>query len=147
MISYKPFFDTLLRKNVTEYELIFKHGVSANTIHRMKKGEAITTKTLDVLCYILDCPVSDIIEHDNTKYTRQEPTPLSIFFIKIIQKLYLNSFPSPLFLAFLTLHAKFCVFFSETVIIVSCYNDVVKHMNPHNFTGSHQSLRHINVLR
>ena len=35
MISYKPFFDTLLRKNMTEYELIFKHGVSANTIHRM----------------------------------------------------------------------------------------------------------------
>ena len=57
MISYKPFFDTLLRKNMTEYELI----------HRMKKGEAITTKTLDVLCYILDCPVSDIIEHDKTK--------------------------------------------------------------------------------
>ena len=60
MISYKPFFDTLLRKNMTEYELIFRHGVSANTIHRMKKGEAITTKTLD-------CPVSDIIEHDKTK--------------------------------------------------------------------------------
>ena len=39
MISYKPFFDTLLRKNMTEYELIFKHGVSANTIHRMKKGK------------------------------------------------------------------------------------------------------------
>ena len=50
MISYKPFFDTLLRKNVTEYELIFKHGVSANTIHRMKTGEAITTKTLYLLC-------------------------------------------------------------------------------------------------
>ena len=77
MISYKPFFETLLRKNVTEYELIFKHGVSANTIHRMKKGEAITTKTLDVLCYILDCPVSDIIEHDKTKQKRQELTPLS----------------------------------------------------------------------
>ena len=77
MISYKPFFDTLLRKNVTEYELIFKHGISANTIHRMKKGEAITTKTLDVLCYILDCPVSDIIEHDKTKQKRQELTPLS----------------------------------------------------------------------
>ena len=46
MISYKPFFDTLLRKNVTEYELIFKHGVSANTIHRMKKGEAITTSSI-----------------------------------------------------------------------------------------------------
>ncbi|HCI18976.1 MAG TPA: transcriptional regulator [Lachnospiraceae bacterium] len=49
------------------YELIFKYGISANTIHRMKKGEAITTKTLDVLCYILDCSVSDVIEHDKTK--------------------------------------------------------------------------------
>ena len=33
MISYKPFFDTLLRKNVTEYELIFKHGVSVGGVH------------------------------------------------------------------------------------------------------------------
>lgn len=92
MISYKPFFDTLLRKNVTEYELIFKHGVSANTIHRMKKGEAITTKTLDVLCYILDCPVSDIIEHDKTKVKSTGAlTPLPFFnFMKIIQKLHLH---------------------------------------------------------
>ena len=67
MISYKPFFDTLFRKNVTEYDLIFNHGISANTIHRMKKGKAITTKTIDALCFILDCPVSDIIVHDNTQ--------------------------------------------------------------------------------
>ena len=62
MISYKPFYDTLLRKGVTEYNLIFKQGVSANTFQRMKKGEAINTKTLDALCYALDCEVSDIIE-------------------------------------------------------------------------------------
>ena len=63
VISYKPFYDTLLKKNITEYELIFKQGISANTIHRMKHGEAITTKTLDTLCFILDCSVSDIIEY------------------------------------------------------------------------------------
>lgn len=67
MISYSPFYETLLKKNITEYELIFKHGISANTIHRMKKGEAITTKTLDTLCFILDCEVSEIIEHDKSK--------------------------------------------------------------------------------
>ena len=49
MISYKPFFETLEKKNISEYELIFKQGLSANTIHRMKKGEAITTKTLDTI--------------------------------------------------------------------------------------------------
>ena len=62
MISYKPFYNTLFRKGITEYQLIFKQGFSANTLHRMKKGEAINTKTLDALCYALDCGVSDIIE-------------------------------------------------------------------------------------
>ncbi len=62
MISYKPFYETLLRKGVTEYNLIFKQGFSANTFHRMKKGMAISTKTLDSLCYVLDCRVEDIIE-------------------------------------------------------------------------------------
>ena len=63
MISYKPFYNTLYKKDITEYELIFKHCISANTLHRMKKGEAITTKTLDVLCFILDCKVEDVIEY------------------------------------------------------------------------------------
>lgn len=62
MISYKPFYETLFRKGVTEYNLIFKQGFSANTLFRIKKGEAISTKTLDALCYALDCEVSDIIE-------------------------------------------------------------------------------------
>ena len=64
MISYKPFYETLLKKGMTEYELIFKHGISANTLYRMKKGEAITTKTLDTLCFILDCTVPDILEYE-----------------------------------------------------------------------------------
>lgn len=67
MISYKPFFETLLKKNITEYALIYKQGISANTIHRMKKGLPITTKTIDVLCFILDCEVQDIIEHDKNE--------------------------------------------------------------------------------
>ena len=62
MISYKPFYETLYKKNITEYNLIFKQGFSANTIYRIKKGEAISTKTLDTLCYVLDCRVEDIIE-------------------------------------------------------------------------------------
>lgn len=63
MISYMPFYETLNKKDISEYSLIFKYGIPANTIHRMKHGEAITTKTLDALCSILDCPVSDILEY------------------------------------------------------------------------------------
>lgn len=66
MISYQPFYDTLFKKNITEYQLIHIHGISANTLFRMKQGKAITTKTLDVLCFILDCEVSDILYHDKS---------------------------------------------------------------------------------
>ena len=64
MISYRPFYETLFKKGLTEYHLIFKQGFSANTLHRMKKGEAISTKTLDALCYVLECEVGDIIKFE-----------------------------------------------------------------------------------
>ena len=63
MISYEPFYQTLLKKGVTEYNLIFKQGVDANTLHRMKHGKAITTRTLNALCEILCCQVTDILEY------------------------------------------------------------------------------------
>ena len=62
MISYEPFYKTLLQKGITEYNLIYKQGFSANTLYQIKKGEAMSTKTLDALCYALDCDVTDIIK-------------------------------------------------------------------------------------
>ena len=64
MISYKPFYDTLFQKGLTEYYLIYKQGFSANTLYRIKKGMAISTKTLDALCYALDCQVQDTIQFE-----------------------------------------------------------------------------------
>ena len=66
MISYQPLFTTMKEKNITEYNLIYKQGMSANTVHRIKKGLPITTETLDTLCYILNCEVEDIIIHDKS---------------------------------------------------------------------------------
>ena len=63
MISYRPFYQTLFRKGITEYHLIFKQGVTANTLHRMKHGKLMTTTTLNTLCEILDCRVEDILEY------------------------------------------------------------------------------------
>ena len=67
MISYQPFYQTLVKRNITEYHLIYKEGLSANTQHRRKHGKNITLKTLATLCFILDCEVSDII-----RYVREE---------------------------------------------------------------------------
>ncbi len=63
MISYAPFYKTLLKKGVTEYSLIYNHGISPNTLQRMRHQKAITTTTLNTFCEILECQVPDIIEY------------------------------------------------------------------------------------
>lgn len=64
MISYKPFYETPFKKGITEYQLIFKQWFSANTLHRMRKGKAISPQTLDALCYALNCNVEDILRFE-----------------------------------------------------------------------------------
>lgn len=61
MISYEPLWNTLNSRNMSTYDLIYRQGISANTIHRIKHNKAITTTTLNELCSILKCRVEDII--------------------------------------------------------------------------------------
>lgn len=64
MISYEPFWNTLQKKNITKYQLIYHWGISSNTLRRMSHGEPISTTTLNELCLILDCKVQDVIQFD-----------------------------------------------------------------------------------
>lgn len=64
MISYEPLWKTLKEKNISFYKLIHHHGMSSETINRLKHGKGINTKTtLNDLCKFLDCKVSDILEY------------------------------------------------------------------------------------
>ncbi len=63
MISYKPFFDTIKRKNVSTYKLINQYHLSRSLIDRLKHDKPITTVTLNDLCNILECSVEDILVH------------------------------------------------------------------------------------
>ena len=67
MISYAPFWKTMEEKGVTQYKLIYHYQISANTLQRIKKSQSINTNTLNLLCLILDCNVSDIIEFEKTE--------------------------------------------------------------------------------
>ena len=67
MITYDPLWKTLNDRNMSTYDLIYKYGLSANTIHRIKNGKAVTTNTLNELCFILKCSVSDLIEYQESE--------------------------------------------------------------------------------
>ena len=62
MISYGPLFRTMQEKGVTSYRLM-KLGFPRSTYYAMKRGENISTHTVDQLCRLLKCNVSDIMEY------------------------------------------------------------------------------------
>ena len=57
MISYEPFWQTIRRKNISTYQLIYEYGILPDTIQRLRSGKTITTKTLNTLCSVIDCPI------------------------------------------------------------------------------------------
>ncbi len=62
MISYAPLWETMQRKKATTYTLQVKGEISSSTVRRLKANESVSTNTLDALCKVLDCEVSDIIK-------------------------------------------------------------------------------------
>lgn len=62
MISYAPLFKTMRDKHISSYWLE-KSGFSRATYYSIKKGNSISTNTINQLCKLLNCSVSDIIEY------------------------------------------------------------------------------------
>ncbi|MBR3293503.1 MAG: helix-turn-helix domain-containing protein [Oscillospiraceae bacterium] len=62
MVSYAPLWKTMQRRGATSYTLQVKGQISSSTIRRLKAGESVSSNTLDALCILLDCEISDVIE-------------------------------------------------------------------------------------
>lgn len=62
MISYAPMFETMKRKNISSYYLI-KNGLSKGTYESIRQGKQCNLVTIDRLCKLMDCNVSDIITY------------------------------------------------------------------------------------
>ncbi len=61
MITFEPLWETMRKKNISQYKLIHKYGVSTGTLDALRKNSSITLNTLNDLCMILQCDVSDVI--------------------------------------------------------------------------------------
>ena len=62
MISYEPLFRTMAAQGMTSYRLM-KLGFPRSTYYAMKHGDNISSHTINQLCKILKCNVSDIMEY------------------------------------------------------------------------------------
>lgn len=60
MISYEPLFRTMREKVITSYRL-GKMGFPMSNYYAIKRGENISSHTLNQLCRLLQCRVEDVM--------------------------------------------------------------------------------------
>ena len=63
MIVFDPFWETLKKKNISQYDLIEHYKMSRGMLDNIKYNRSITLNTLNELCNMLDCDISDIIKY------------------------------------------------------------------------------------
>ena len=72
MISFAPLFRTMKEKNMSSYRLE-KLGFSRATYYSIQQGNSVSTNTVNQLCKLLKCEVSDIMEFiDEEEETEQK---------------------------------------------------------------------------
>lgn len=69
MITFEPLWETMKSREISQYKLINTYKISTGQLDRLRKNGNVNTYTLNVLCEILDCDLSDI-----AKYTKTTPT-------------------------------------------------------------------------
>ena len=62
MISYAPLWKTLKAKGITTYALIKDYGFSRGTLDSLKHDRNVSTATLNDICNMLECSLSDVIQ-------------------------------------------------------------------------------------
>lgn len=63
MISYAPLWATMNKKSATTYTLQVKGEISSSTIRRLKENDSVSTNTLNALCKVLNCTLTDVAEY------------------------------------------------------------------------------------
>lgn len=67
MITFEPLWDTMKEKGISQYKLIKEYKVSNGQLDRLRKNGNVNTYTLNQLCEILDCELSDIAKFNKEK--------------------------------------------------------------------------------
>ena len=67
MIVFEKLWDTLKQRKISQYKLIKDYGISSGQLDRLRKNANVNTYTLNQLCEILQCDLSDIAEFVSEK--------------------------------------------------------------------------------
>ena len=87
MITFEPFFETLEKKGISQYQLINDYDVSRGTLDALRKNKSVTLNTIVDLCMILDCENKYIVRVICYYYRHMGFFLIHFFFQKIKKKI------------------------------------------------------------
>lgn len=61
IISYAPLWNTLAKKEISQYQLIHEFNFSTGTLDALRKNKSITLNTLHDICTLLNCEITDVV--------------------------------------------------------------------------------------
>ncbi len=67
MIVFDKLWKTLKERDISQYKLIKDYGFSSGQLDRLRKNANVNSYTLNQLCEILQCELSDIAEFVSEK--------------------------------------------------------------------------------
>lgn len=63
MITFDRLWETLKKREISQYKLIKEYKISTGQLDRLRKNGNVNIYTLNQLCKILDCKLEDIAEY------------------------------------------------------------------------------------
>jgi len=70
LIDYSPLWVTMKHKQITQYDLYTRYGISRSLLDKLRHNRNIEVLTIDRLCSILNCRVEEVMRYvpdDNDK--------------------------------------------------------------------------------
>jgi len=64
VIKYDPLWETMKKRNISQYKLIKDYGIDKAQLQRLRKNEVVKTIILNKLCEILDCRIEEILVYE-----------------------------------------------------------------------------------
>ena len=72
VIVFDKLWQTMAEKGLTQYKLIKEYSFSTGQLDRLRKNGNVNTYTLDRLCEILNCELSDIAEYISENVSKDD---------------------------------------------------------------------------
>ena len=63
MITFERLWETLKKREISQYKLIKEYKISTGQLDRLRKNGNVNTYTLNQLCKILNCKLEHIAEY------------------------------------------------------------------------------------